>query len=78
MTMQKDCEKVELEVPMSKEGLVEHLTNVGYKARIDEDGVVIVSVAKALNAKEHRKLAKVVHETKYDSSWGWRVEKSKL
>ncbi len=61
---------------MSKQELVEYLINAGYKAELDNDGVVMVLVPKTLNIREHRKLAKAINETKFSSSWGWRVEKS--
>ena len=61
---------------MSKQELVEYLINAGYKAELDNDGVVMVLVPKTLNIREHRKLAKVINETKFSSSWGWRAEKS--
>ena len=59
---------------MSKDEMVQHLKDNGYRAE-NENGVVMIRVDTALTAKEINELHKLIRDAGYDSSYGWSVRK---
>ena len=59
---------------ITKEETVEYLKKKGYKAYMD-GFEVMVAVDHILSQKEHKALEKVIEQSGYKSSWGWRVIK---